>query len=218
MNQVILTVMKWLDDPYSVSVEELEDIWFRAARFNSSVTGSGSSFNAADYASKGLILKAEDNVEKYFKETGEDRQKYLDEIKGEESMIEWDGGIPPVGTACDFASTGHHEGFQWCIFHGLMSDGAYIIEYNHRTSPSRTTCAPFDPDLTSFRPVKRREFREGAIYVATNKNTKERQLIMHSDNSFFFFGASLLKIIDSDWIIGSEVPESFWDCEGGSDE
>lgn len=88
MNQVILTVMKWLDNPESVSKIWLHD----AARANVC------SYMAADYASKGLILKAKDNVEKYFKETGEDRQKYLDEIKGEESMSEWEDGIPPVGS------------------------------------------------------------------------------------------------------------------------
>lgn len=69
----------------------------------------------------------------------------------------WTGdGMPPVGTVCEFKSVGHHSDpeYQWCIYHGKMSCGGYIIEYHHYTSPSMTTCAPFDPALTSFRPIK----------------------------------------------------------------
>ena len=67
----------------------------------------------------------------------------------------WNGvGIPPVGTVCEFSSEGHHDGFMWCIFRGCMSDGGFIIEYHHATSPEMVTCDCFDPDLTKFRPIK----------------------------------------------------------------
>lgn len=70
---------------------------------------------------------------------------------------EWpEEGLPPVGTVCEFKSAGHHSDpeYQWCIYHGLMSCGGYIVEYHHHTSPGMTTCAPFDPALTSFRPIR----------------------------------------------------------------
>ena len=70
---------------------------------------------------------------------------------------QWRGpedGFPPAGTVCEFSSKGHHDGFMWCIFRGHMSDGGFIIEYHHATSPERVTCSCFDPDLTKFRPTK----------------------------------------------------------------
>ena len=68
--------------------------------------------------------------------------------------VEW---MPEVGVECEFKSIGHHEGFQWGIFQGFISDASYIIEYHHQTSPVRTTCCPFDPNLTSFCPIKTAE-------------------------------------------------------------
>lgn len=64
--------------------------------------------------------------------------------------------LPPVGTVCEFKSVGHHSEpeYQWCIYHGRMSCGGYIVEFHHHTSPTMTTCAPFDPGLTYFRPVR----------------------------------------------------------------
>lgn len=68
---------------------------------------------------------------------------------------EWNGeGLPPVGTVCEFESHGHHQGWMWCIYRGLMSCGGYIVEYHHHTSQDMTTCAPFDPALTNFRPIR----------------------------------------------------------------
>lgn len=70
---------------------------------------------------------------------------------------QWNGeGLPPVGTVCEFKSVGHHSDpeYQWCIFHGIMSCGGYIVEYHHHTSPEMVTCAPFDPALTTFRPIR----------------------------------------------------------------
>lgn len=72
-------------------------------------------------------------------------------------MNEWNGdGFPPVGTECEFASEGHHSNpeYQWCIFHGLLSCGGYIIEFHHHTALDRVTCDAFDPITTKFRPIK----------------------------------------------------------------
>lgn len=70
----------------------------------------------------------------------------------------WNGeGLPPVGTVCEFSSIGHHAGFQWCIFHGLLSCGGYIVEFHHKTAPDRVTCDAFDPLTTKFRPIRTTE-------------------------------------------------------------
>lgn len=64
------------------------------------------------------------------------------------------GKLPPIGCECQFSSSGHHDGFKWCIFRGLMSDGGMIIEYRHETAQGRVTCAAFDPETTAFRPTQ----------------------------------------------------------------
>lgn len=76
------------------------------------------------------------------------RTEYPAELDGE--------GLPPIGTKCEFKSVGHHSDpeYQWCVYHGKMSCGGYIVEYHHHTSPSMVTCAPFDPALTTFRPIR----------------------------------------------------------------
>lgn len=61
---------------------------------------------------------------------------------------------PKVGEECQFSSVGHHSGFMWCIFRGVMSDGGLIVEYHHNTSPDRVTCDAFDSLNTAFRPLR----------------------------------------------------------------
>lgn len=83
MNQVILTVMKWINDPESVSRGELEDNWFRALDSYYSIADRISVLRAAKYALRGLISEADKWVEDFFLFTGEEKQTYLNEIKGE---------------------------------------------------------------------------------------------------------------------------------------
>ena len=84
------------------------------------------------------------------------------EIELPEAPQEW---MPEIGEECEYESIGHHDGFEWCIFQGLMSDGAYIIEYHHHTSPTMTTCCPFDPKLTTFRPLKTQREKEREAFI-----------------------------------------------------
>ena len=99
MNEHILLVMKWINDPESVSQEERLD----AASYDANNCWSASAdynafYFAAYYAATSEPEKAAYWVDEYFKETREDKQEYLNKIKGEENMSEWKDGIPPVGS------------------------------------------------------------------------------------------------------------------------
>lgn len=124
-----------------------------------------------------LWYRFQDGCWEFFNECGEWEvsSAYQCAIKGFIARpTQWTGeGLPPVGTVCEFKSVGHHSDleYQWCIYHGRMSCGGYIVEYHHQTSPDMTTCAPFDPGLTYFRPIRTPEQiaaddREAAVQAA----------------------------------------------------
>lgn len=74
--------------------------------------------------------------------------------------VKWDGeGLPPVGAECEFRCDGlwGDSDYHWCRFLGLLTDGAYAIEFHHKTSPDRVTCMCFDPQCTSFRKPETQE-------------------------------------------------------------
>lgn len=170
LNKCILLVMKWLDNKDSVSKDELVEN--RKAAYTAYATAAAA--GGAGGAAAGSTYDAGEWLNKYFERAGEDRQGYIDAIDAigvekkpqEPESKEWDGeGLPPIGCECEYKSDGHHDGFHWCIFQGLMSDGSYIIEYHHHTSPSMTTCCPFDPSLTKFRPLKTDKEKDREAFI-----------------------------------------------------
>ena len=99
MNQIILTVMKCINNPESVSLEERERNKKEAETTSDTSDAADYAFYCAAYcAARNDPEKAAYWVDEYFKETREDKQEYLNKIKGEESMSEWEDGIPPVGS------------------------------------------------------------------------------------------------------------------------
>ena len=91
MNKHILLIMKWLQDPESVSHEELKNNV--VATFAAAVAADWAAARAAgacyvaeaqyayanaEYAA--CVANAACWVDKYFKETGEDKQAYIDAI------------------------------------------------------------------------------------------------------------------------------------------
>ena len=85
MNEHILLVMKWLDDPESVSQEERdknkEEAANQPADFTTSRYAVAAAYHAATYAARNNQDRAKDFVDRYFEETGESKQLYLDKIK-----------------------------------------------------------------------------------------------------------------------------------------
>jgi len=95
MNKHILLVMKWLDDKDSVSQEELEEnkrisvaaYWADAADAYAACAAADAAYAAdyaacaADYAACAAADYAAYWVNKYFKETGEDKNEYVKELE-----------------------------------------------------------------------------------------------------------------------------------------
>ena len=99
MNNIILTVIKRLDNPDSVSLEQLRAnaahaasvITYAAAPCDASahaayaasalVYAASAIAYAADAADAAYIVAASDAVSKYFNITGEDKQTYIDAIE-----------------------------------------------------------------------------------------------------------------------------------------
>ena len=75
MNEHILLVMKWLDDPESVSEMEL---WDNKERVYFAIYFVHLAAMCAYYGERDGALYC---VEEYFKQAGEDKQTYLDKIK-----------------------------------------------------------------------------------------------------------------------------------------
>tara|TARA_Y100000296_G_C5143950_1_gene242623 strand:- start:727 stop:1116 length:390 start_codon:yes stop_codon:yes gene_type:complete len=74
--------MKWINDQGSVSEKELRDNWLRAEDAYDSIVDRIYVLRAADYATRGLVYEANESVDAYFKETGEDREDYLKALSG----------------------------------------------------------------------------------------------------------------------------------------
>ena len=82
MNEHILLVMKWLDDPESVSQEERENNKEEARDAPSEVSAYFDTiYSAAAYAAINSLVGASYWLDRYFEETGEDRQAYLGKLK-----------------------------------------------------------------------------------------------------------------------------------------
>tara|TARA_Y100000310_G_C20466822_1_gene708065 strand:- start:1 stop:303 length:303 start_codon:yes stop_codon:yes gene_type:complete len=98
MNEHILLVMKWLDDPGSVSKEERDrnkedarsyyatvSLAYRYSnkeRADDAVAAAVDAYYASYFASADNHMdRATHWVEEYFKQTGEDKQLYLGKIK-----------------------------------------------------------------------------------------------------------------------------------------
>ena len=76
--------MKWLDNPESVSQEERDrnkEGAEAAAYFAAIYSAAYYTANAAHYAARNNQDRAKDFVDRYFEETGESKQLYLDKIK-----------------------------------------------------------------------------------------------------------------------------------------
>lgn len=89
MNEHILLVMKWLDDPESVSVVDLRDNWEGAysAYYNTIHLSNDAAkrdhkvSSIALYGCAEELGSVENLIEEYFKESGEYKQAYLDKLK-----------------------------------------------------------------------------------------------------------------------------------------
>jgi len=85
MNKHILLVMKWLNDKDSVSQEELEDNEAEAGAADAyaydTTYAVDAAYAATAYAAANDAAAATRWVDKYFKRTGEDRNKYLKELE-----------------------------------------------------------------------------------------------------------------------------------------
>jgi len=77
MNKHILLAMKWLDSPNSVSKEELKKNAADAAAADAAAVYAAAVYDAAVYAAY-----AEKWINKYFDRTKENKQDYIDAIKG----------------------------------------------------------------------------------------------------------------------------------------
>lgn len=217
LNKNILLVMKWLDDPKSVSKDELKEHRKDAYTAYTAYTANAADASYASYASYATAsatasaatayAAAEKWVYKYFERSGENKQDYIDAIGAgkvsskEEPVQEWVNELPPAGCECEYKSEGHHEGFEWCIFHGLMSDKSYIIEYHHHTSPSRTTCCPFDPISTTFRPLKTQEQKDREAFIEKAKSVIEANDYSHRNLTMVI--SAIEKMFDA----GFKAPE-----------
>ncbi len=82
-------------------------------------------------------------------------------------MSEWKDGLPGVGVECEFKSPGSHfaENFVWCKYHGTLVNGEGLIIEHLKTHPTLTCVDSYDPALTTFRPIKKREPKPGEIWL-----------------------------------------------------
>jgi len=110
LNKHIFMVMKWLDDPKSVSQEEREENSKAAAAAAAAAAAYAfSAFSAFSAAAAAAAFganagEAEKWVNKYFERTGENKQDYIDAIEADKKLEEpeakeWDGeGLPPLNS------------------------------------------------------------------------------------------------------------------------
>ena len=82
-------------------------------------------------------------------------------------MSEWKDGLPGVGVECEFKSPGSHfaENFVWCKYHGTLVNGEGLIIEHLKTHPTLTCVDSYDPALTTFRPIKKREPKPGEVWL-----------------------------------------------------
>tara|TARA_R100001244_G_scaffold108655_1_gene80394 strand:+ start:858 stop:1394 length:537 start_codon:yes stop_codon:yes gene_type:complete len=90
MNKYILLTIKGLGNPESVRIEELkksaDDAAAAAAYAADDATAYAAAAAYAVYASAYATADAEKWVDRFFKMSGEDRKKYISEIKGKQKM------------------------------------------------------------------------------------------------------------------------------------
>jgi len=157
LNKCILLVMKWLDDPESVSKDELAE--------NRKAANAADAY-AADAAasSAATASSAEKWVNKYFERTGENKQDYIDAIEAskksqEPESKEWDGeGLPPIGCECEVSF--FNQAFESGVILFMGSEMA-IINLNS-TGYSEQHC---HLNSTHFRPLKTQEQKDREAFI-----------------------------------------------------
>lgn len=214
MNQVILTVMKWLDNPASVSQEEIDRNKERAADdFSASSASSYAAGRAAYYAARNNQDSASHWVDRYFRRGGEDKKKYLDEIKGEESMSEWEDGIPPVGSEvvmpdCDgyLYSNAANESF------AIAGDEVLVViavgRRHNDNLPVATVMAKDSYNIPGYAVVNPRYLKP-----AKTQKQKDREAFIEKVEGFAGAEQCYVKAI-----AGMMFDSGFTAPEGGSDE